>query len=663
MGAGNQYLLPFSFQSKGGRILTAILMKEIRMNTPELQNIHIQGAFWNRILNLVRDVMIPYQWEALNDQVKSAEPSHAIQNFRIATGEETGTHGGYVFQDSDLYKWIEAAANSLAQRPDPALTECVDEVVRLIEKAQGSDGYVNTYFTLVKPEDRWNDLLNCHELYCAGHLIEAAVAYWEATKKDRLLNVACRLADHINSIFGPAKRQKHGYPGHPEIELALVRLYQATSEGRYLSLSQYFIDERGQQPLYYDSPNREYNQFHKPVREQETAVGHAVRALYLYAGMADIALYTGDPVLRDACINLWNDVTQRQMYITGGVGSTHIGEAFTFDYDLPNDTAYAETCASIALMLFAQRMFVLDQDRRYADVIERILYNILLASMQLDGHRFFYANPQELWPERVQKNPSLEHIKPVRQPWFGCACCPPNIARTLTGLGKYIYTTFENAIYVHQFIPNEATLQLADQTVTVKMNTDYPWDGQTQILLSMSKPSSIQVYLRMPDWCAHASLMVNRKNMDADWHNGYMLLSLAGKETYTIDFMLDMPAQFIQAHPNLRADAGKLALMRGPMVYCFEQADNGENLSALFVQPDTAIESYSLEDLPSDIVALKLQGQQASLVGWNNTLYRPYRPDTDPVTLIAVPYAFWGNRKQGEMRVWMNTSQTESFRV
>ena len=420
----------------------------------DLHKLKVNDPFLGQYQQLVRDVVIPYQWEALNDRIAEAEPSHAIENFRIAAGQQAGEFYGMVFQDSDVAKWLEAVAWSLCQKPDAELEKTADEVIELIAAAQCEDGYLNTYFTVKAPGERWTNLAECHELYCAGHLIEAGVAFFQATSKRRLLEVVCRLADHIDSVFGPDDNQLHGYPGHPEIELALMRLYDVTQEPRYMALANYFVEQRGTQPHFYDIEyekrgktsfwntygpawmvmDKPYSQAHLPLAEQTTAVGHAVRFVYLMAGVAHLARLSKNEGKRQDCLRLWKNMVQRQLYITGGIGSQSSGEAFSSDYDLPNDTVYAESCASIGLMMFARRMLELEADSQYADVMERALYNTVLGGMALDGKHFFYVNPLEVQPKSLKFNHIYDHVKPVRQRWFGCACCPPNIARLLTSL-------------------------------------------------------------------------------------------------------------------------------------------------------------------------------------------------------------------------------------
>jgi Uncharacterized protein conserved in bacteria len=380
--------------------------KLIKSKPVSLKNVKIDDNFWSEYQKLVKEVVIPYQWEALNDNVPDADPSYAIKNFRIAAGEEQGEFGGMVFQDSDVAKWLEAVAYSLTINPDPELEALADKTIDLIAKAQQPDGYLNTYFTIKSPDKKWTNLQECHELYCAGHMMEAAAAYYHATGKKKLLDVMCRFADHIAAVFGVEPGKLKGYDGHQEIELALVKLYKATGNEKYLKLSKYFIDERGQEPYFFEEewrkrnkisfwsnsvsekPNESYHQSHKPVREQSEAVGHAVREVYMCTGMADIAAETGDKELFEACKRLWDNIVNRQMYITGGIGSTNHGEAFSFDYDLPNDTIYAETCASVGLIFFAHRMLQIEAKGNYADVMERALYNTVISGMAKDGRHF-----------------------------------------------------------------------------------------------------------------------------------------------------------------------------------------------------------------------------------------------------------------------------------
>lgn len=466
------------------------------MNVAEvdLHKLTVSDPFLGQYQRLVRDVVIPYQWDALNDRITEADPSHAIENFRIAAKRQSGEFYGMIFQDSDVAKWLEAVAWSLCQKPDSELEKTADDVIELVATAQCADGYLNTYFTVKAPQERWSNLAECHELYCAGHMIEAGVAFFRATGKRRLLEVVCRLADHIDSVFGPGENQLHGYPGHPEIELALMRLYEITQQPRYMALANYFVEQRGTQPHYYDEEyekrgkasywhtygpawmvkDKAYSQAHLPLSAQQTATGHAVRFVYLMAGVAHLARLSQDEDKRQTCLRLWNNMAQRQLYVTGGIGSQSSGEAFSSDYDLPNDTVYAESCASIGLMMFARRMLEMEADSRYADVMERALYNTVLGGMALDGKHFFYVNPLEAHPKTLKFNHIYDHVKPVRQRWFGCACCPPNIARVLASLGHYLYTPRNEALYINMYVGNSVEIPLENGALKLRISGNYP---------------------------------------------------------------------------------------------------------------------------------------------------------------------------------------------
>lgn len=639
-----------------------------------LKDVELKEGFWEEYGRLVREVVIPYQWEALNDRIPEAEKSYAIHNFKVAAGVAEGEFNGLVFQDSDLAKWLEAVGYSLSCNPDPQLEEWADEVIEYIEKAQQKDGYLNTFFTLKRPEEKWSNLLECHELYCAGHMMEAAVAYYNATGKRKLLDVMCRFADYIDEVFGEEEGKLHGYDGHEEIELALVKLYKATGEEKYLNLSRYFIDERGKEPSFFieewekrgktafwnpsdhSKPDISYNQAHIPVREQTEAIGHAVRAVYLYSGMADIAALKKDEGLKNACKALWNNIVTRQMYITGGIGSTHIGEAFTFDYDLPNDTVYQETCASIGLFFFAHRMLLMEAEGSCGDVMERALYNSIISGMGFDGKSFFYVNPMEVWPEASEKNPDRKHVMPVRQKWYGCACCPPNLARLLLSLRQYIYTFSGNTLYTHLYIPSKAEVAVGENKITLEQNTGYPWDGGIRIKLGLEKEMKHTLSFRIPGWCRSFSLLVNGEALSCEGRTekGFVSVSRLWKDGDEIVIQMDMPVEIIQSHPEVRANAGKVAIMRGPLVYCLEEEDNGTNLSALSINTDTDFQVTAEASLMKGAVSLTGKGFRTKETGWENSLYQPYRKEEEETEIKAIPYFLWGNRKKGEMLVWMN---------
>lgn len=637
-----------------------------------LDKVRIDSGFWAKYQYLIRNVVIPYQWEALNDRIEGAEPSHAIKNFRIAAGLEQGEFKGFVFQDSDLSKWLEAVGYSLSINPDPEIKKTADEVIALISKAQQPDGYLNTYFTVKEPDKKWTNLRDCHELYCAGHLIEAAVAYHNATDDTKILDVVCRLADHIDDTFGDEPGKKRGYPGHEEIELALVKLYKVTDEQKYLALAKYFIDERGKQPLYFeleaqargnvdhfriwDHMGASYFQSHLPVREQTEAVGHAVRAVYLYSGMADVAYETSDKELFEACRTLWDSITNRQMYVTGAIGSMSFGEAFSFDYDLPNDTVYAETCAAIGLIFFAQRMLRWETDRVYSDVMELALYNAVLSGISLDGKRFFYVNPLEVWPEACEKNKTRSHVKVSRQPWFGCACCPPNIARLLMSLGSYIYSTKDKEINIHLYINSQSVIDIEDNPVSISQKTDYPWDGNVTIEVTPERETVFAINLRIPGWCKNAQITINGIAYDGEQMqpNGYVKIERVWEKGDMIGLNFDMPVVRVKAHPNVRENTGKIAIKRGPLVYCAEQADNGENLHNIIIAEESNFEGYFEKDFLGGAYVITTDAKRIDPNGWTKDLYSA---DSEiksiPAIIKLIPYFLWANREPGEMIVWM----------
>lgn len=578
-----------------------------------------------------------------------------------------------MFWDSDSGKWIEAAGYSLHTHPDPELEKQVDDLVSRIHQAQQPDGYLNSYFTAVEPENRWRNLRDWHELYNAGHLIEGAVAYYEATGKRELLDVLSRYVDHIETMFGPREGQKRGYDGHPEIELALVKLYHVTGDKKYLNLSKYFIDERGQQPHYFDLEARErgedpaefwaqtyrYCQAHEPLRDQTSATGHSVRACYLYAGVADIALETGDESLVELSRRLWDDLTQHQMYITGGLGPAHSNEGFTFAYDLPNETAYAETCASIALANWAHRMFHLDTDGRYIDVMERALYNNILSGVSFEGEHFFYANPLTSYPnvnpyERWSGITSERHYR--RSEWFECPCCPPNLARTVANIGTYFYSAAPGMLYVHLYNPSQAHFNLGGADVEIKQQTQYPWDGSIQFTINTGQPAQFTLALRIPGWCRNFHLEVNGSPLSLIPSRGYVHIQRRWAAGDQVRLNLDMPVERMVANPHVRQDAGCIALQRGPVVYCLEEVDNGDQLANIAIPRNATLTPGFDAALCGGVGVISGQAERTEPANWSNDLYQPqsilnYSPST--FTFKAIPYCFWANREPGEMRVWI----------
>ena len=640
-----------------------------------LAAIKIDDPCWNRYVKLIPEKVIPYQWEILNDRIPGAPPSHCLNNFRAAAGEAEGRHQGMVFQDSDAAKWLEAAAYSLASRPDPQLEKNADDVIDLVGRAQEEDGYLNTCFTLNYPDEKWKNLTEGHELYCAGHFIEAAVAYYETTGKKAFLDIVCRLADLICKTFGVEEGQIRGYPGHPEIELALVRLFHVTGCERYLKTAKYFVDIRGEKPNYFLEEMKRpdfrfifsafrdydpaYSQSHLPVREQDTAEGHAVRALYLYCAMADLALEFKDGGLLDRCKLLWENIVQKRMYITGSVGSSGYFERFTVDYDLPNDSNYSETCASIALVMFGLRMSKVTGNASYFDTVERALYNTVRSGISLEGDRYFYVNPLEVWPASCIEHTSRSHIKPARQKWFDCACCPTNVARTLTSLGRYIY--FQNddelssasQLFINLFIQNDASFEINGKNVSVSLKTDYPKSGLVKIFVKADNlPFSLNI--RVPEFAEDFSVSANGA-MNGKKQNGYFhITKIWNDDEVTVSFA--MKPRFVYANPKVHQNCGKAAIARGPEIFCLEETDNGSNLAALSVDTSAPLEEHWRDDLLGGVMTIKAKGGRMLEPEAPESFSEKFAPQYEEITITAIPYGLWCNRSPGEMIVWLRSS-------
>lgn len=574
-----------------------------------------------------------------------------------------------IFGDSDPAKWLEAASYSLARQPDEKLEALVDLVADKIISAQQPDGYINTHFTTVQPEMRWKNLRDWHEMYCAGHLMEAAVAHHQATGKTKLLDALGRYADHLDATFGREAGKKRGYCGHPEIELALVRLYHATGNQRYLDLARYFVDERGQKslerPHYYDAeaiergedPKQfwaktyEYCQAHVPVREQEKVVGHAVRAMYLYCAVADLAVEYADAALLETCERLWENLIYRRMYITGGIGPSKHNEGFTADYDLPDETAYAETCATIGLILWNHRLLQVSGESRFADVMERGLYNGFLSAVSLDGKHFLYDNPLATAGDRH------------RVEWFECPCCPPNLARMLARIGEYFYSTGPNDLWVHLFADSAAHVELGGTPIDIKQTTRYPWDGDVSFELKMDQPQTFTLHIRRPGWCESYQVAVNGNAVDLQpVVNGYLNLTREWKRGDHISYVMQMPLKAIWANPAVRQLEGRVALQRGPLIYCLEGVDhNNIPLERIAVNPLQVERDFIAQyhpDLLGGITVIRGKGTAIDDAGWGETLYRSHPPQNTEIEISAVPYCLWDNREAGEMRVWVLSGES-----
>ena len=600
----------------------------------------IADGFWAPRMETNRKVTVPYDF-------KKCEETGRIDNFVKAGGLMEGKFEGIYFNDSDLYKVIEGAAYSLSVRtpqekshPDPELEKYVDGVIDKIASAQWEDGYLYTFYSLPnsQPEKRWTDVRHKHELYCAGHFFEAAVAYYQATGKRKILDVAIRLADYIDSVFGPDK--KHDVPGHEEIEMGLVKLYRVTGDEKYLKLAKFFLDERGQ------SERREiygeYCQDHKPVVEQDAAVGHAVRAGYLYSGMADVAALTGDTGYVEALERIWWDVVSKKLYITGGVGARRGGESFGEDYELPNKTAYCETCAAIANAMWNHRMFLLGGDAKYIDVLERVIYNGFLSGISLSGDEFFYPNPL------------ASDGKYQRSPWFGCACCPTNIVRFMPSLPGYAYAQQGNVLYVNLFVGGSATVKMADNTVRLEQETRYPWDGDVEITVEPKRSGEFTICVRIPGWARNepvpsdlyrflnessekVTLKVNGESVDLNIDKGFASISRRWEKGDVIELALPMPIRRVVSHENVKDNAGRTAIQRGPVVYCFEGVDNSQGVSKLVLSPDAKLHTEYHGDLLGGIVTIKGQGKMPQ----------------KSVEVVAIPYYAWSHRDKSEMAVWL----------
>jgi len=613
-----------------------------RMHPVPVDAVRLSDTVWAPRLTTVREVMLPSQHRAL-------EETGRLANFRRSAGTAEGDFEGFYFNDSDVYKWLEAASWVLASRPDAELEHLVDRVIEEVGAAQLPDGYLDNFYLGKRNTLRWTELTRTHELYCAGHLFQAAVAHHRATGKTRLLEIATRFADLICDVFGPAEQGKRpGTDGHEEIELALVELSRETGERRYLDQACYFLHARG----YGLAGGDEYHQDHRPFRELDAMVGHAVRAVYLNAGAADIYAETGEPALLTALERLWTSMVEWRIYVTGGIGARHEDEAFGVDYELPNARAYAETCAAIGSVMWNWRMLLLTGEARYADLLEHTLYNAVLPGVSLDGRAYFYENP--LTSDGGYR----------RQPWFACACCPPNLARLLASLPGYIYSTSGAEIWVHLYADSSADIQLNGRTVQLRQRSDYPWDGTVE--LEIDTEGDYALLLRIPAWCeSGATIAINDGLLLSEPQPGtYVRIERSWQPGDTVRVTFPMPVRLIEAYPYVEAASGRVAVMRGPILYCAEQVDHpGLDLrdvrlnegagTAPLVEPG----ARSLAGLPLLRVEATIASPDA---GWDGRLYRtrrhPERLVEQRVRLTLVPYHAWANRDPGPMLVWLRAT-------
>lgn len=615
-----------------------------------ITGIKITDEFWLPRIERNRTITIPYTFG-------KCEETGRIGNFAVAAGLMKGEFTGERYNDSDVFKIMEGACYSLIQHPDPKLKSYIDSLVTLIAGAQEKDGYLYTTRTINPAKmapgagrERWIDERVSHELYNIGHMYEAAVAHYYATGEKTFLNVAIKSADLVNKEFGWGKREIA--PGHQEIEIGLVKLYRVTGEKKYLDLARFFLDVRGRQGNYIRHPEGSrfdvyndsvYLQMHKPVLQQDEAVGHAVRAAYMYSAMADVSEASGDKSYLDASFKLWNNVTGKKIYVTGGIGSEERGEAFGPPFILPNLTAYTETCASVANAFWNSRLFRSSGDAQYMDIFEQTLYNGLISGVSLDGENFFYTNP-------LESDGSYS-----RSGWFDCSCCPGNIVRFMPTLGQYIYSTDSEGIYVNLFIGSDANMTIRNSEVTVTQITKYPWEGRTDLIVAPVKETSFIIRIRIPDFTGtnpvpgglysyldsgneKVEISVNGDMVDYKTDRGFALLERSWKKGDRISIIFPMEIKEIIARPEVKADSGRIVFSRGPVVYCVEEIDNGKvrNIS-VGKNPEPSFEYKS--DLLSGVGIIKFKG------------FDSFGKEKE---FVAIPYFAWANRGKGEMAVWIN---------
>ena len=630
-----------------------------KMEFVNFSQVNVTDQFWKSKIDKVATKTL----EACIYQTETATPR--IRNFERVARAKGEEHEGIFYDDSDVFKALEAMAYSLKTHPSEAMEKKCDEWIDKIAAAQQPDGYLNTWYTLKGLQDRYTDM-SMHEDYNAGHMIEAGVAYFNATGKRKLLDVCIRWADHFGAIFGPGK--KHWVTGHQELELALVKLYKVTNNIAYLNLSDWLLSERGKKLAkgytWTDWKDTAYAQDVVPVKQQKEITGHAVRAMYMYTGAADVAAQTGDTAYLKAMRTVWEDVVYRNMYITGGIGSAGSNEGFSVDYDLPNEQAYCETCASVGMVFWNQRMNALTGNAEYMDVLERSLYNGALDGLSLSGDRFFYGNPLA---SRGQHQ---------RREWFGTACCPANIARMVASLGNYIYAYSDNAVYVNLYVGSNTSIPLATGEVGIKMETNYPWEGKVKINIDPVKKSAFSLQLRLPGWMykriAPGGLyavqqegddgvndvfdpvvLINGKQINYTIKNGYMIIDRVWQKGDQVEFEFPMDVKLVEARTELKQDQGRIALQRGPIVYCVEGADNNGKAWNLIVPKNTRFTTVDYKVLDEPVKAITAEVPVVMVGSDGQSLL------TEKRKIVAIPYYAWANRGKNEMQVWLPTRINE----
>jgi uncharacterized protein len=604
-----------------GKLIMRIIEKA-PMNEVDFENVKVTDSFWRLKIKTINDV-------TLEACLKRCEETGRISNFLKAAGTLKGNHEGMYFNDSDLYKVLEGIAYSLTNYPNPKLEEYADEIIRIISNAQDMDGYLNTYFQLSKVESKWTDMER-HEDYNLGHMIEAAIAYKYSTGKSEFLEVACRAVDNFNSVVGSKEGKKHWVTGHQEIELALIKLYKVTNKEEYLKLSEWLLEERGHGYGIGDNLwgalkwGPKYAQDEKPIREMTHISGHAVRAMYMYTAMTDITVIRGEAEYEVALNKLWDNVINKNMYVTGGIGSSKENEGFTEDYDLPNASAYCETCASAGMVFWNHRMNLLHGDGKYADIVELELYNGVLAGISFYGDKFFYVNPLEA--------DGLHH----RVEWFNVSCCPTQLSRIIPSIGNYVYVTSEEGIYINLFIESTSSIKFNQNEIIINQKTQYPWEGEVSLIVNPVNEMDFEINLRYPGWCREIILSINgieERNLYIE--KGYIKILRKWKKGDEIKLILNMPVEKIVAHPKVKGNLNKVALKRGPLVYCIEEIDNKYNSQNLWISEDDCFSSEFKPELLGGICEVTVIDPQGKS------------------KIKAIPYYAWDNREAGYMRVWL----------
>lgn len=632
---------------------------------------NILAGFWQERQRLNFNSSIPAVMKTFEDTGR----------IRALTQDLKNDEEHHIFWESDLAKWLEAVFVSLQKNPDNELNKYAENLTEKIISNQEENGYLNSYFTFFEPENKFQNLKVRHELYCAGHLMEAALEHLKLNGTSRFYDAMERCMDHIGSTFGIEPGKKRGYPGHQEIELALLKAYEQTGKQKFLDLADYFLSERGSKPHYYDEEERQlklkekeldlsdypseirdfismlnsgedknynYLQAHDLPVNQKTAEGHSVRALYMYTAMADLARIKKDPMMLQACKSLWRNIVDRRIYVHGGVGSSHIGERFTFDYDLPNDIAYAETCASIALMFFAERLSRIERNSEYTDIIEKVLYNTILASTSANGKGFFYDNYLECIPEFLVFH---QRRHGIRDEYHTCSCCPPNITRLIADLGRYIYSSCSEGINVHQYISSESSFKIDGDSVHLKQDSGFPWKGSSNLTLNKVSGKEFSLFIRVPEWDQNMKVEINGNNVYFKKIKGYAQIKRTWKEGDEVSLSFDLKPRVVRSLSKVRYNVQRACVFRGPLLYCMESIDNGPYLNQILMNQDQKLEAVDDELFEG---CISLSGDMIRLNDSTDVLYSSSKPELRKTKVKLIPYFLWANRGENEMLVWIN---------